>query len=521
MKKLLYLCLLVSLFAMLQISCIVEQRLINVTTTDKLDASKTIIGVQSVAVKSYQVEEVLSAERLIEEVILNDNYFKIFGIENKKDVSVNILTDLNGLIEGSNKIEFTLSASGKSSQNFFVYIHRYAKQVVNNPDDSDTIKITNITMSTTSFVFDNIDIGSTITLPAPDLHPSDTTQTSLFYITSDDKIATVTNDGVVTRTGTGTVTIRIQSATNASIYIDVTVEFSIPLTNIIVPAVLGMGSAPIDLKNEITFVPANTTQTSLQYSSSNPNIATVNENGIITRVAASGSCIITVTSTVNSNISKAIPLTLHDQEVVAPTSIVINNSQNSALSGTYDAIFVTNFNDSDNLSYQSQHLVGTKTMGFFTPSIETTYRVPSSAIANWSYVEIRVKSTTVLNFWARGENADSALDGYDENCSDPFCVVRDSGGFKFDYAWNGSNGVAVNFSSNGEFYTIGYLFADGGTVYHYANGNYNNAHSYISKSGGGLKEWVGDRNYFHLGINADGGDYSATIIDYIAFYKKR
>lgn len=522
MKKKLFLSISIILGLAILLSCIVEQTVIEVTTSDSLDESKMIFCVLSTTIKSYDMNVELTKERLINDVILNDAYVKIFCDEQKSDLEIEIITDLSTLTEGTNKIEFSIARKGKIGQQFFVNIHCYSKVVINNIDDSDRIPIRAISMSTKNFVVDDVVVGDTFVLPAPTFTPANTTQTDLFYLTSSEDIATVDTNGVVTRRGTGSVTIRIQSAIDETIFDEVSLTFFVPLSNIVVNDTHLYISANQSSGNILfSYLPSYTDEVGVSFSCDNPSVCNVDENGVVHRVSSKGgSALITITSRVNPLISATVIVKVYESEVLAPSSIVISSNVDESLNGTYVAVLVSNFNDETPL-YQSTHLIGTKAEGFFTPSQETTYRVLTSNIAEWSYIEIRLKTKSAINFWARGENADSSLDGVDENCSDPLCLSRKSDVYRYNYGWNANGGQFLDLVNGDEFITIGYLIADGGSVYHYANGNYSSPYSFLEKTGGGLKEWVSARNYFHLGIHDDYGRYSDTVIDYIAFYKKQ
>ena len=132
--------------------------------------------------------------------------------------------------------------------------------------------------------------GETVTLTAT-VAPDDATYKTVTWTSSDDNVATVEN-GVVTAVGGGTATITAaaggKSATCA-------VTVNVPMTGVSLnetSATLNRGDT---LQLTPSFTPADATNKNVTWSSGNDNVATVDENGIVTAVAA-GDATITVTT---------------------------------------------------------------------------------------------------------------------------------------------------------------------------------------------------------------------------------
>ncbi len=142
-----------------------------------------------------------------------------------------------------------------------------------------------------------IGIGDSETLTINYTPADANTGKAVAWTSSNTSIATVDNSGKVTGVAAGTATITATSTTDASITAScaVTVQ-AVAVTNVSInptSANLQIGGGA-DLT--YTVLPANATDKSVSWSSSNTAVATVNNNGHVTAVAA-GTATITVTTT--------------------------------------------------------------------------------------------------------------------------------------------------------------------------------------------------------------------------------
>lgn len=124
------------------------------------------------------------------------------------------------------------------------------------------------------------------------VHPS--TQTTLTWLSSNNSVATIDENGLLTTTGVGTTTITCTAHNGVSAQCEVTVNpvlvSSITLSE--TDAEMTVGSR---LLLEATVAPENVTDGSLTWSSSNESVAFVNERGKV--IAASpGFCIVRATA---------------------------------------------------------------------------------------------------------------------------------------------------------------------------------------------------------------------------------
>lgn len=135
----------------------------------------------------------------------------------------------------------------------------------------------------------------------PTVQPSTATVQKLKWESSNESVATVDENGVVTAVWAGTATITASALDGSG----VTGSCTVRVTQTGVTSVTFADHAPIMEKGEmrtlnVTVLPATATDTSLSWQSSDENVATVDENGVITGVEA-GQCIITATSRDGTN----------------------------------------------------------------------------------------------------------------------------------------------------------------------------------------------------------------------------
>ena len=178
--------------------------------------------------------------------------------------------------------------------------------------ENEFIPIEKIVLSENEMEFDSI--GGTKQLSA-EIYPADSNETNIVWQSSDENVAVVDEYGKVTATGFGSCLITAISQDNPTISADAAVTVtntssdnritSISITESSINLVVGGES-----KQAHSFIlPVNAFNQEETWSTSNSNVAVVNEKGVITPVGA-GSCIITVTSVDNPSLSASIPVTV-------------------------------------------------------------------------------------------------------------------------------------------------------------------------------------------------------------------
>ncbi|QLG46865.1 Ig-like domain-containing protein [Costertonia aggregata] len=161
-----------------------------------------------------------------------------------------------------------------------------------------------------------IDLGTNQQLTA-NITPSNATNPSVIWSSSDTSIATVDNNGLVTSLAVGTVNITATSVENDQVsdtseIIIILANVSVTGINVTPPSTGIVEGATAQLGAEIT--PSNATNTGVVWSSSDTSVATVSANGLVTAVSL-GSATITATSDENNAIS--------DTSVVTVTALTV------------------------------------------------------------------------------------------------------------------------------------------------------------------------------------------------------
>ena len=138
----------------------------------------------------------------------------------------------------------------------------------------------------------NVDLNGTVTL-TPTFVPAYASDKTVSWTTSDKTVATVTSKGVVTGKKAGKATITCTGAGGVSASCVVTVVN--PVTGITLSDSSITVAATKTHQLTATVSPNNATDKSVTWTSSNNEVATVSDNGLVTGVAG-GKCTITVTS---------------------------------------------------------------------------------------------------------------------------------------------------------------------------------------------------------------------------------
>ena len=160
------------------------------------------------------------------------------------------------------------------------------------PEPHTDIPVTGVTVDPTT---GTLNVGETLTLTAT-VAPSDATNQNVTYSTSDDAVATVTSAGVVSGVGAGTATITVTTEDGGfTATCEVTVSAAtVAVTGVTVSPESDSIAVSETLTLTATVAPADATNKTVTWSSSDDTIATV-ADGVVTGVAA-GTATITVTT---------------------------------------------------------------------------------------------------------------------------------------------------------------------------------------------------------------------------------
>lgn len=128
--------------------------------------------------------------------------------------------------------------------------------------------------------------------------PENATNKKLIYKSSNETVAVVSNDGIITARSEGWATITVCSEENQAIYGTCTVKVGLPVyvTKITLDTTNVTMWAGATRQLGVSIEPANADIKTVTYGSSNPDVATVSSNGLIT-AKKKGTATITVTAT--------------------------------------------------------------------------------------------------------------------------------------------------------------------------------------------------------------------------------
>lgn len=156
---------------------------------------------------------------------------------------------------------------------------------------SATVPVTGVTLSQTT---GSLTVGETLSL-IPTVAPDEATNKTVTWSSSDETVATVAN-GVVTALSAGNATITVTTVDGgftATCAVTVAAQ-TIPVTGVTVSPTSDSIAINDTITLTATVAPADATEKSVTWSSSNDSIASVND-GVVTGVAA-GDAVITVTT---------------------------------------------------------------------------------------------------------------------------------------------------------------------------------------------------------------------------------
>ena len=184
-----------------------------------------------------------------------------------------------------------------------------------------TILVSAITLNSTEATLTE---GETMQLTAT-VSPANATNTDLVWYSSDEAVATVSTSGLVTAVAAGTAVIgaKANDGSGVEALCSITVE---PKVYLVATITLSNTEATIlegeTLQLSATVSPDNATNPSLTWTSSNAEVATVDESGVVTAVSA-GESVITVKANDGSEVQATCQVTV-EKAIVLVNEIVLN-----------------------------------------------------------------------------------------------------------------------------------------------------------------------------------------------------
>ena len=196
--------------------------------------------------------------------------------------------------------------TGASSQFSFYYPMEH----------SPVVSVTGVSVSQTTA---NIALGTKLEL-IPVVMPTNATNRSVSWTSSQPSVATVNSRGLVTAVAEGTTTITATTQDGGKTASSVITVFGVPVTGVTLRWSVPISYLGVGTKQQLiaTVLPTNATNKSMSWDSDNTSVATVNSSGLVTAVAA-GTAAITVT-TQDGRKTATVTAT-----VIAPTSVEMSN----------------------------------------------------------------------------------------------------------------------------------------------------------------------------------------------------
>lgn len=232
------------------------------------------------------------------------------------DTSV-VTVDNNGVVESIKEGTATITVKTKDGG-------KEAKcQVTVSKDAPATVDVSSISLNKSSLPL-KVDESESLRVK---IEPSNATDTTVLWSSSNTSVATVSASGLVTAKSPGTATITVKSADGKKeARCQVTVQ-----ENVVAVSSVSLNKSSIPLKVNgskrlvATVLPSNATDTSVSWSSSNTSVATVSSSGVVTGKSA-GTATITVKTTSGSKTATCVVTVSSEvQATVAVTKVTLND----------------------------------------------------------------------------------------------------------------------------------------------------------------------------------------------------
>lgn len=313
------------------------------------------------------------------------------------------------------------------------------------------IPVTGITLNESVL---NMPLGTDATLTAT-VAPSNATFKNVVWSSSNPTVASVSDAGVVTALAPGMADITATATDGSGVSATCTVDVIIPVTGI----ELNMTEMTLDQHDtellRATISPTDASNKAVAWESSNPAVATVNEYGVVTAVASSGTATITARSVQNSSIAATCVVTAAPKMVTAislnKTSTTLDRWASETLTATVTPHNATDGGivwSSDDTSVATVDQNGLVTAvcdqeGSHTTTIRATAHDGSGVVATCS---VTVNYTAVTGVTL---NKSSQMLPFG-NMFDLTATITPSDATKKTVTWSSSNNEIATVASNGE-----------------------------------------------------------------------
>ena len=303
-----------------------------VKATCKIVVSDGIIKAESVTLNTTNATIKLGYTKKLTATVLPTNATLSYVIWNSSNPDV-ATVDENGVITGIGAGTATITATAADGNG----VKATCKVTV-----TEDIKVASVTLNKKEVT---IKAGNTQALTAI-VSPSNATIKSVTWKSSNPKVATVNENGVVTGVSAGTATITATAADGSG----VNATCKVTVTEDIKVASVTLNKKEVTIKAgntqalTATVSPSNATMKSVTWKSSNPKVATVDENGVVTGISA-GTATITATAADGSGVKASCKVT------IIYNSIALNDASTSYSNNTETTVnpleYTRTFNNTD------------------------------------------------------------------------------------------------------------------------------------------------------------------------------
>ena len=150
--------------------------------------------------------------------------------------------------------------------------------------------------------------------------PEDATNKAVTWTTSDPTVATVDENGLVTAVATGVATITATTTDGTNLEANCAVTVIQLATSVALNKTEATIEVGVQEQLTATVLPEDATNKAVIWTTSDPTVATVDENGLVTAVAA-GTATITATTTDGTNLEASCAVTVAPEEIYIETDV--------------------------------------------------------------------------------------------------------------------------------------------------------------------------------------------------------
>ena len=287
----------------------------NLTAACTVTVKPAVVPATSVTLNETSAEVTVGETLQLTATVLPENASNPTVTWSSSDDAI-ATVDANGLVTAVAAGTATITASTNDGSNLSASCEVIVKQLA-----------VSLTLDKTAA---EVTVGETLRLNAT-VAPDNTSNPAVTWASSNDAVATVDANGLVTAVAAGTATITATTADGSNL----TASCSVTVKQLAVSLTLDKTAAEVTVGETLqltaTVVPDNTSNPAVTWSSGNDAIAIVDETGKVTAIAA-GTATITATTTDGSNLTASCEVTVKPA-VILVNSIVLDKTTAEVVEG--------------------------------------------------------------------------------------------------------------------------------------------------------------------------------------------